>query len=195
MLTWTYVIVVGFFLFAAPDAFARGFRAGGAAAHRSGAGRQVSIRNPSGFTPSGRITVTRTPTTFTRIVPARPGLINRPGLIKVAPIPVFVTPVASGFHHFWRPFIPTVFPRQNGILIIDGPDVIDTTVIIEVAPAIVYPNPPTVSPGQQSTPGRSADQFAAFDPTPQEVVERLLVLAGVKREIPSTILGPETVGW
>lgn len=175
MLTWTYVIVVGFFLFAAPDAFARGFRGGGAAAHRSGAGRQVSIRNPSGFTPSGRITVTSTPTTFTRIVPARPGLI------KVAPIPVFVTPVAPGFHHFGRPFIPAVFPRQHGILIIDVPDVIETTVTTEVAPAIVYLNPPTVSPGEQSIPARSADQWAPFDPTPQEVVERLLVFAGVKK--------------
>ena len=45
-----------------------------------------------------------------------------------------------------------------------------------------YPSyPPPVSPGQQSIPGRSADQFASFDPTPQEVVERLLVLGDVKR--------------
>ena len=151
MPSWTYIIVVGFFLLAAPDVFARGFRGGGAVAHRSGPGRQVSIRNPSGFIPAGRITATRTPTTFARIVPARPGLI------KVAPIPVFVTPVAPGFHHFGRPFVSTVHPRQNGILIInDVPDVVETTVTIEVAPAIIYP-------------------------TPQEVVERLLVLGDVKR--------------
>jgi precorrin-6B methylase 2 len=174
MPSWTYIIVVGFFLLAAPDAFARGFRGGGAVAHRSGPGRQVSIRNPSGFIPAGRITATRTPTTFARIVPARPGLI------KVAPIPVFVTPVAPGFHHFGPPFVSAVHPRQNGILIInDVPDVVETTVTIEVAPAIIYP--PPVSPGQQSIPGRSADQFAPFDPTPQEVVERLLVLGDVKR--------------
>ena len=112
--------------------------------------------------------------TVARIVPARPGLI------KVARIPVFVTPVAPGFHHFGRPFVSTVHPRQNGILIInDVPDVVETTVTIEVAPAIIYP--PPVSPGQQSIPGRSADQFAPFDPTPQEVVERLLVLGDVKK--------------
>ena len=174
MLSWTNVIVVGFFFLAAPDVFARGFRGGGAVAHRSGPGRQVSIRNPSGFIPAGRISATRTPTTVARIVPARPGLI------KVAPIPVFVTPVAPGFHHFGRPFVSAVHPRQNGILIInDVPDVVETTVTIEVAPAIIYP--PPVSPGQQSIPGRSADQFASFDPTPQEVVERLLVLGDVKR--------------
>ena len=88
--------------------------------------------------------------------------------IKVAPIPVFVTPVAPGFHHFGRPFIPAFFPRRNGIFIIDVPDVIETTVTTEVAPAIVYPNPPTVSPGEQSIPGRSADQLAPFDPTPRK---------------------------
>ena len=175
MIAWTDVIVVGFFLFAAPDAFARGFRGGGTVAPRSGGGAQISVRSPSGFSPAGRITVPRTPTAFTRIVPVQPGLI------KVAPVPVFVAPVAPGFHHFGRPFLPAVFPRQSGILIIDVPDVVDTTVTTGIAPGIVYLNPPTVSPAQQSIPGRSADQLAPFDPTPQEVVERLLVLAGVRK--------------
>ena len=66
-------------------------------------------------------------------------------------------------------------------MIIDVPDVVDTIVTTGVAPGIVYLNPPIVSPAQQSIPGRSADQLAPFDPTPQEVVERLLVLAGVRK--------------
>ena len=175
MIAWTYVIVLGFFLFAAPDAFARGFRGGGTVAPRSSGGAQISVRSPSGFSPAGRITVPRTPTAFTRIVPVQPGLI------KVAPVPVFVAPVAPGFHHFGRPFLPAVFPRQSGILIIDVPDVVDTTVTTGIAPGIGYLDPPIVSPAQQSIPGRSADQLAPFDSTPQEVVERLLVLAGVRK--------------
>lgn len=53
--------------------------------------------------------------------------------------------------------------------------------ITGIAPGIGYGDPPIFIPVQQSVPGRSGDQLAPFDPTPQEVVERLLMLAGVKK--------------
>jgi len=59
--------------------------------------------------------------------------------------------------------------------------VVDTTIVTGIAPGIVYLDPPILSPAQQSIPGRSADQLAPFDSTLQEVVERLLALAGVRK--------------
>lgn len=157
------------------DAEAQRFRGGMRGGNHSGAGGQISIRNPHGFSQAGRFVGARTPTPFVRIVPAPHGLV------KVAPIPVFVTPVAPVFHHFRPPIVSPFFPRHGGIGIIDVPDVIDVTIITEVAPGTGYGDPPILSPVQQSVPGRPADQLAPFDPTPQEVVERLLVLAGVRK--------------
>ena len=171
--TLTFVLVT--LLFGIHDAEAQRFRGGMRGGNRSGAGVQISIRNPHGFSQAGRFIVPRTPTTFVRMVPAPHGLV------KVAPIPVFVAPVAPGFHHFGRPFVPAVFPRQSGILIIDVTNVVDATIITGVDPGIGYQDSPILSPARQSIPGSSADQLAPFDPTPQEVVERLLVLAGVKK--------------
>lgn len=171
--TLTFVLVT--LVFGIHDAEAQRFRGGTRGGNRSGAGVQISIRNPHGFSQTGGITFRQNRPAIARQVPVPPGLI------RVAAIPVFVAPAAPGFHHFGRPFVPAVFPRQNGILIIDVSNVVDTTIITGVDPGIGYQDPPILSPGQQSIPGRSADQLAPFDPTPQEVVERLLVLAGVKK--------------
>ena len=175
MMAQVLIFVLVTLVFAIHDAEAQRFRGGMRGGSRSGAGGQISIRNPHGFSQTGRFIVPRTPTTFVRIGPAPHGLV------KVAPIPVFVTPVAPVFHHFRRPIVSPFFPQRGGIGIIDVPDVIDTTIITEVSPGIVYLNPPTASPGQPSIPDRSADQLAPFDPTSQEVAERLLVLAGVRK--------------
>jgi protein-L-isoaspartate O-methyltransferase len=175
MIAWTYVIVLAGFFFAASDAYGRGFRRGASATHRSGAGVHISFRGPHGFSHGSRIIVPRTPLKFTRIVPAPHGFV------KVAPVPVFVTPVAPGFHHFGRPFVSGGFPRRGGILILDVPNVVDTTIVTGVAPRSVYMDPSTAGHPQSETPGRSASQLAPFDPMPQEVVARLLVLAEVKK--------------
>lgn len=88
------IFVLVTLVFGIHDAEAQRFRGGMRGGNRSGAGGQISIRNPHGFSQAGRVIVPRTPTTFVRMVPAPHGLV------KVAPIPVFVTPVAPVFHHF-----------------------------------------------------------------------------------------------
>jgi precorrin-6B methylase 2 len=64
-------------------------------------------------------------------------------------------------------------------VILDSPYYWPNTVITEVAPGVVeerrYADEP---PAESRT--RSGDQLAPFDPTPQEVVERMLRLAAVK---------------
>jgi precorrin-6B methylase 2 len=168
------IIVLVTLVFGIHDAEAQRFRGGMRGGNRSGAGPQISIRNPHGFSQAGRFIVPRTPTTFARAAPAGHSLV------KVAPVPVFVTPVDPVFHHFHRPIVPPFFPRQGGIGIVDVPDIIDVTIINEVSPEMGYQ--PIVGPARQSIPGRSIDhQSVAVDPTPQEVVQRLLVLAGVSK--------------
>src|SRR5262245_58782319 len=163
------IFVLVTLLFGIHDAEAQKFRRGMGGGNRSGAGAQISIRNPQGFSQPGRFIVSRTPTTFVRGVPAPHGLV------KVAPIPVFGVPVAPGFHHFGRPFVPAVFPRESGTLIID----VDNVVVVDSG--VGYQDPPIVSSARQSIPEGSIGQLVPFDSTPEEVVERLLVLASVKK--------------
>ena len=104
----TLIFVLVTLLFGIHDAEAQRFRRGMGGGNRSGAGAQISIRNPHGFSQPGRFIVSRTPTTFVRRIPAPHGLV------KVAPIPVFVAPVTPGFHHFAaRLFLPS-FPVKVG---------------------------------------------------------------------------------
>jgi protein-L-isoaspartate O-methyltransferase len=176
------------------EAEAQRFRGGMRGGNRSGAPVQVSVRSPQvairnsqvairgphGFSQTGRFIVPRTPTTFVRVGPATHGLV------KVAPVrvfatPVFVTPVATVFPHFRRPIVSPFFSRLGGIGIIEAPDVVDTTIITEVAPQMGYQDSAIASPAPQSIPGRSTDPLVSFDPTSQEVIKRLLVLAGVRK--------------
>jgi precorrin-6B methylase 2 len=105
-----------------------------------------------------------------------------------APVPIFVAPglnqhrvpavvFGSVPHHNLR---PRVFPRYPGIVILDVPYFNGTTIITQVAPGVVREerryaeNPPSDS--RPRTPG----QVAPFDPTPQEVVERMLKLVALR---------------
>jgi SAM-dependent methyltransferase len=106
--------------------------------------------------------------------------------VKVAPVrvfatPVFVTPVAPFFPHFRPPFVAPFFPRHSGIVVIDVPGMIDTTVVTQAAPGLTYVDPSSVGVGQQPIPGRLSLRIAPFDPTPQPVVERMLTLAAIKK--------------
>ena len=69
------------------DAEAQRFRGGMRGVSRSGAGAQVFIRSPHGFSQAGGFIVQRTPGTFVRIGPVPHQLLS------VASVPVFVTPV------------------------------------------------------------------------------------------------------
>jgi precorrin-6B methylase 2 len=172
----TLIFVLVTLVFGIHDAEAQRFRGGMRGGNRSGAGGQISIRNPHGFSQAGRVIVPRTPTTFVRMVPRT----SWPR--ESSADSCFCNPGRSGFSSFSRrPIVAPFFPQHGGIGIIDVPDVIDVTMITGIAPGIGYGDPPIFIPVQQSVPGRSADQLAPFDPTPQEVVERLLMLAGVKK--------------
>jgi precorrin-6B methylase 2 len=74
------------------------------------------------------------------------------------------------------------FHRHPGVVIFAVPEIAGTTVITQVAPGVVQQErrygeepPPEIS-------GRGGpESVAPFDPTPHEVVERMLALAGVKK--------------
>jgi len=72
------------------------------------------------------------------------------------------------------------FHRHPGILFFDVPFVVGTPVISQIAPGVItdrrYLDRPPSEAGM-----RDPGQLAPFDPTPQEVVERMLALAVVKR--------------
>jgi precorrin-6B methylase 2 len=75
---------------------------------------------------------------------------------------------------------PRVFHRHPGIVIIDAPYFPQTTVITEVAPGVLREERRYAENPPDDLPTRAPGQLAPFDPTPQEVVERMLTLAGVK---------------
>jgi precorrin-6B methylase 2 len=101
---------------------------------------------------------------------------------------VFVTPpltvsqwpvLVPGFvpHHYHR---PGFFPRHPGVAIVEWPYAYSPTVIIEVAPGVISTAPRYREEPPSDARTRSPGQLAPFDPTPQEVVERMLLLANVK---------------
>ena len=104
---------------------------------------------------------------FVTVVPARQ-FAGRVFPVAVGRVPVFFP------HHF--PFF-----RHPGILIIDVPPFVDTTVTTQFIPTGGWPAPPQIDVPPADSRMRAPGQLAPFDPTPQEVVERMLALAGVKK--------------
>jgi hypothetical protein len=171
MVAWTLLTVFIALFFETQDASAHGFRGGTRGASRSSSA-QISFRASHGFS-HARIGVPQAQVRRS-VPPSR-------GFTRVVPGPVFVTPVAPAFHHFSRPLVHPVFPRHRGVLIIGVPGVIGTTAITRAAPGVAYLDPATASAFPRVIHGRAADPLAPFDPTPQEVVERLLALAAVRQ--------------
>jgi SAM-dependent methyltransferase len=95
-------------------------------------------------------------------------------------VPAWPRPLRSvdGPHHPRRLRPPH---RHPGIVIFDGPSTFGTTVITVVAPGVVQEERRFADGPSSVVPGRGPDQVAPFDPTPYEVVERLLALARVKK--------------
>jgi len=95
-----------------------------------------------------------------------PFLSSRPGLVFGSVPP----------HHHR----PAYFWHNPGIVILDGSYLPTTTVITQVAPGVVREErlPPENPPDDSRT--GAPGQLAPFDPTPQEVVQRILVVAGIK---------------
>jgi Mycolic acid cyclopropane synthetase len=174
------IFVLVMLVFGIHDAEAQRFRGGMGGGNRLGAAGQISIRSPHGFSQAGGFIVQRAPGTFVRIVPVRHQLV-RVASVPVFVNPFFVTPLAPFFPRFRPPFVAPFFPRRGGILLINVPGVIDTTVVTQPAPGVTYLDPSTSGVGQPQIQGRLTLQVAPFDPTPQAVVERMLALAEIKR--------------
>jgi len=82
---------------------------------------------------------------------------------------------------------PWFFHRHPGIVFYDVPSYFDTTIVTTYAPYVPYV-PGTPQPDRRYADNTPADertrgpgQVAPFDPAPQEVVQRMLALAGVKK--------------
>lgn len=171
MLAWTLTVVLTALLFGTHEVAGQTFRGGASAGSRSAGGAQIFFRSSQGFSRTGVRTGDRSHPTLRRTVPPR----------RVVPGVVFVTPVAPAFRHFGRPFVHPVFPRHRRVLIIEVPGVIGATSMTRIGPGVTYLDPSTAGRSREPISGRAPDQLAPFDPTPQEVVERLLALAAVKR--------------
>ncbi|MGH7873631.1 MAG: SAM-dependent methyltransferase [Candidatus Binatia bacterium] len=105
----------------------------------------------------------------------------RRGSIVVFPGPVFggLAPVRfAPFHQF--PYYDRSFHRHPGVLIIEVPSFIETSVTSNYAPAVVPTDRRYAEGSSGTTYDRGASQVAPFDPTPREVLERMLTLAKVK---------------
>jgi SAM-dependent methyltransferase len=73
------------------------------------------------------------------------------------------------------------FHRHPGVIFIDSPFTWGPTVITQVAPGVVQAERRYFDGSPGDTRLRVPGQLAPFDPTPQEVVERMLALAAVKK--------------
>jgi precorrin-6B methylase 2 len=73
------------------------------------------------------------------------------------------------------------FHRHPGVIFIDAPFAWGPTVITQVAPGVVQAERRYFDGSPGDTRLRVPGQLAPFDPTPQEVVERMLALAAVKK--------------
>jgi precorrin-6B methylase 2 len=95
-----------------------------------------------------------------------------PNTVRIAPVPL-----ATVRHHSH----PQRFIRRHpGILIIEVPHFVESTVVTSYAPGVVRADRRLVAESSGGAPERGPGQLAPFDPTPQEVVERMLKLARVK---------------
>jgi SAM-dependent methyltransferase len=75
------------------------------------------------------------------------------------------------------------FHRHRGLVIIDVPRFAGTTTVVtEVAPGVVRAERRYVEGSTEDLPGRGRARLAPFDPTPQEVVDRMLSLAAIEKD-------------
>ncbi len=172
----------------------RGGVIGGGVPSAPGAGRGAVMVAPRAQAPAVQSNVTpawsgaRAPTLS---VPAAPrGAVSGWGSRQFSHGGVFVPPARN---HFVAPFIlgavpfhshrPWFFPHHHpGVVILGVPSgFYGSTVITQYGPEYV----PSQSRLSDNEPAgartREAGQLAPFDPTPREVVDRMLALAGVKQ--------------
>ena len=180
--------LIWFILLAATDiGFAQGYRGGDARAGGSGwsrsqgfVGRQ-QFQGPIGV-PSGVVVA---PHAF------RYRGVQRQGVFFGTRHWGFGFPRAPFVHRFGAlPFAPVgyyypyryYYPRYFGGLIIDVPSYTGTIAVAPYSPGVVYRDRQNATESSDQVSGRGPGQIAPFDPTPLEVVERMLALANVRRD-------------
>ncbi|MSP39362.1 MAG: methyltransferase domain-containing protein [Deltaproteobacteria bacterium] len=104
------------------------------------------------------------------------GFAVAPNVQFYAP-PLVVAPQFVPQHYYPYRYAPVA--RYPSVVIIDTPYVSERTIVTQIAPGVLRSErrPTEVPPGDPRT--RTAGQLAPFDPTPQEVVERMLKLAAL----------------
>lgn len=135
-----------------------------------------AVTVPSGHTPA-------TPTVTTqRFVPpaAHSGSSSTltPNTVRHPPVKIIETTTPS--HHPHRRHRPVVHHHHHPGIIIDTPYFYPRTIVTETAPGVLRQVPPYAEPPPAESRTRSSGQLAPFDPTPQEVVERMLRMAALK---------------
>jgi precorrin-6B methylase 2 len=101
-----------------------------------------------------------------------PVLVSPPRFVRPPRFFLGVTPFHPHRHWF--------FKRHRGVVFIDAFPWAAPVVITQVAPGVIAERRFSDEVPGESRP-REAGQLAPFDPTPQEVVERMLALAAVKK--------------
>jgi len=168
-------------LLASGASWARGFGGGMGVARSAGTGGQTTVVHSSAgqVHQSQQVTNSRGQIVGQSFAPslrghaagafAAPRFATHVATVPVQGVPVFFP------HHF--PFF-----RHPGILIVDVPPLEVTTVTTtEFAPSAQWRQPPLGGSRPPDSRLRGPGQLAPFDPTPQEVAERMLALAGVKK--------------
>jgi precorrin-6B methylase 2 len=183
-----FPVLIAFIVSAAP-ASGQGFR-GSSGGMRGfvGSGQARSVVIPAQV-PAQGLSIAPTPG-VNRIVPgisfhrshAPFNPIFRRGSIAVFPGPVFggFAPVPfAPFHQF--PYYNRSFHRHPGVLIIEVPQFVGTSVTSSYVPSVAPADRGYVEGPSGTTYERGSGRVAPFDPTPGEIVERMLTLAKLKR--------------
>ena len=100
-----------------------------------------------------------------------------PNVQFYSPAPLVAPHVVPHYHYPYR-YAPA--PRYPSVVIIEAPYVSERTVVTQIAPGVVQAErrPAENPPSEART--RTSGQLAPFDPTPQEVVERMLKLVALR---------------
>jgi precorrin-6B methylase 2 len=184
-----FPVLIAFIVSAAP-ASGQGFRgSSGGMRGFAGSGQARSTAIPAQVRAQG-LTIARSPF-VSRVGPgisfhrshAPFSPIFRRGSIAVFPGPVFgrFAPVPfAPFHRF--PYYNRSFYRHPGVLIIEVPQFVGTSVTSNYVPNVAPADRGYVEGPSGTTYERGSGRVAPFDPTPGEIVERMLTLAKLKRD-------------
>jgi precorrin-6B methylase 2 len=155
-----------------------GARSGGQPGRIGASAGQVSRAGPPAGQSQIRIQQFTRPNT--RHLPT--GVLASSSFIHLSPFGIARTHPHHFHHH--RHFFPhhhRHFHRRHGIVIIDVPGFSGTTVVTQGFPGSRWAEHPMAASPFTDARVRSGGQLAPFDPMPQELVERLLVLAQINK--------------